>query len=54
MEDHFEKLHEAVCLNHTYPVKHKLMQCAMMRNFMTSGALANGMKPEGNPGGMAT
>jgi hypothetical protein len=50
-KDHFEKLLEAACPNHTHPVKHKLKDCTMMKNFMTSGALSKGEKPEGDPGG---
>jgi hypothetical protein len=38
-------------MNHTYPVKHKLKDCTMMKIFMTSGALSKGMKPEGDPSG---
>jgi hypothetical protein len=49
-KDHFEKLHEAACLNHTYPIKYKLKNCTMMKIFMTSGALSKGKKPEGDPG----
>jgi hypothetical protein len=49
-KDHFEKLLEVACPNHTYLVQHKLMECAMMKKFMTSGALAKGKKPEEDPG----
>jgi hypothetical protein len=38
-----------VCPNHAYRVKHKLKECTMMKNFMTSGALSKGKKPEGDP-----
>jgi hypothetical protein len=31
--DHFERLLEEVCPNHTYPIKHKLRDCGMMKNF---------------------
>jgi hypothetical protein len=34
-----------------YPVKHKLKDCTMMKNFMTLGALSMGKKPEEDPGG---
>jgi hypothetical protein len=37
--DHFERLLEEACPNHAYPVKHKLKDCNMMKNFMTSGTL---------------
>jgi hypothetical protein len=50
-KDHFEKLLEATCPNHSYPVKHKLKDCTMMKNFMTSGAFSKGRKPgRGGPG----
>jgi hypothetical protein len=50
-KDHFEKLHKAACSNHTYPIKYKLKNCTMMKNFMTSGALSKGKKPDEDPGG---
>jgi hypothetical protein len=34
-----------------YPIKHKLKDCNMMKNFITSGALSRGKKPEGDPNG---
>jgi hypothetical protein len=34
-----------------YPVKHKLKDCTMMKNFMTLGALSMGKKPEEDPVG---
>jgi hypothetical protein len=42
--DHFVKLLEETCLNHAYPIKHKLRDCDMMKNFMASGSLARGME----------
>jgi hypothetical protein len=36
-KEHFEKLLEATCPYHSYPVKHKLKDCAMMEKFMMSG-----------------
>jgi hypothetical protein len=36
-KDHFEKIHEAACPHHPYPVKHKLRDCTMMKKFMSSG-----------------
>jgi hypothetical protein len=51
--DHFEKLLEATYPNHAYPIKHKLKECSMMKNYMTTGALAVGKKLEGDPGGKA-
>jgi hypothetical protein len=35
-EDHFKKLLKATCPNHTYPVRHKLKECTMMDNYMTT------------------
>jgi hypothetical protein len=42
--DRFEKLHEGSCLNHAYPINHKLRDCGMMKNFMTSGSLTRSME----------
>jgi hypothetical protein len=49
--DQFERLLEEACLNHAYPVKHKLKVCDMMKNFMTSGSLTQGREPEEDPSG---
>jgi hypothetical protein len=50
-KENFEKLLEAACPNHVYHIKHKLKECTMMKNFMTSGTISKGKKPEGDPGG---
>jgi hypothetical protein len=50
-KDHFEKLLEAACPNQSYPVKHKLQDCTMMKIFMTSRALSKAKKPGEDPGG---
>jgi hypothetical protein len=50
LNEHFKKLLEAASPNHAYPIKHKLKDCTMMKNFMTSGALSKGKKPERDPG----
>jgi hypothetical protein len=42
------KLLEVACLNHTNSTKHKLKDYTMMKNFMTSGALSKGKKPDGD------
>jgi ribosomal 50S subunit-associated protein YjgA (DUF615 family) len=42
LNEHFEKLLESACLNYVYPVEHKLKECTMMKNFMTSLALSKG------------
>jgi hypothetical protein len=48
--DNFEKLVEAACLDHAYPIKHKLKNCDMVRNFMTSRSLTRGKEPEEDQG----
>jgi hypothetical protein len=52
--DHFERLLEIACPNHAYPVKHKLKDCDMVKNFMTSGFLTRSKETEGDPGGKGT
>jgi uncharacterized phage infection (PIP) family protein YhgE len=47
--DHIEKLLEETCPNHAYPVKHKLSDCDMMKNFMASGSLTRGMEVDEVP-----
>jgi hypothetical protein len=37
--DHFKRLLEEACPNHSYPIKHKLKECSMIRRFMTSRSL---------------
>jgi hypothetical protein len=37
--DHFERLLKEAYPNHVYPIKHKLKDCNMRKNFMTSGTL---------------
>jgi hypothetical protein len=44
--DHFERLLEAACPNHAYPIKHKLKDCSLMKNFMVLESLTRDMKPE--------
>jgi hypothetical protein len=51
--DHFEKLLEVTCLNHMFPIKHKLKECSMMKNYMAMGCLARARTPEGNLARMA-
>jgi hypothetical protein len=41
---HFERLLEEACPNHVYPIKHKLRDCGMMKNFMVLGSLTQGME----------
>jgi hypothetical protein len=42
--DRFEKLLEETCPNHAYPIKHKLRDYDMMKNFMASVSLTWGME----------
>jgi hypothetical protein len=51
--DHFEKLLETTCPNHTYHVKHKLKECTMMKNYMTMETFARSKKPGGKSAGKA-
>jgi hypothetical protein len=39
----FEILLEEACPNHVYPIKHKLRDCSMMKNFMVSGSFNRGI-----------
>jgi hypothetical protein len=50
-KDHFKKLLKATCPHHSYPIKHKLKDCTMIKNFMMSMALSKGRKPREGPGG---
>jgi hypothetical protein len=36
--DHFKRLLEVACPNHTYPIRHKLKDCDMMKSFKISGS----------------
>jgi hypothetical protein len=47
--DHVEKLLEVTCPKHAYPVRHKLKECSMMKNYMTMRAFTKGKNPEGDP-----
>jgi hypothetical protein len=47
-KDHFEKLLKVACLHHSYPVKHKLKDCAMMKKFMTAGTFSKGSRSGGD------
>jgi hypothetical protein len=44
--DHIKKLLEATCPDHTYLIRHKLSECTMMKNYMTTGTFARGKKAE--------
>jgi hypothetical protein len=47
--DHFKKLFEETCPNHTYPIKNKLRGCDMMKNLMALGSLTQGMEVDEVP-----
>jgi hypothetical protein len=49
--DYLKRLLEEACPNHTYPVRHKLKDCGMMRSFMSSGCLTWGAEPDEGPNG---
>jgi hypothetical protein len=42
--DHFEKPLEEACPNHAYPIKHKLRDCDMMKKFMASRSITQGVE----------
>jgi hypothetical protein len=52
--NHFERLLEEAYLKHTYPIKHMLKDCDMMKNFMTSGSLTQDKELGGDPSGGGT
>jgi hypothetical protein len=52
--DHFGRLLNEVCPNHAYPVKHKLKDCDMMKNFMISWSLTQAIELDEDPGGSDT
>jgi hypothetical protein len=53
--DHFKRLLEESYPNHAYAIRHKLKDCGMMRNFMTSGTLTWGTElDEGTNGSNTT
>jgi hypothetical protein len=49
--DHSKKLLEVTSPKHAYPIRHKVKDCSMIKNYMTTGALTKGRKSEGDPGG---
>jgi hypothetical protein len=48
---HFKRLLKEACSNHAYPIKHKLKDCSMMKNFMTLVSLTRDRVPKEDPGG---
>jgi hypothetical protein len=49
--DHFEKILKATSQNHAYPIKDKLKEWSIMKNYKTIGALTKNKKIEGGPSG---
>jgi hypothetical protein len=52
--DHFKQLLEEACLNHAYPIKHKLKDCGMIKNFMILGSHTRSMELDEELGGSDT
>jgi hypothetical protein len=52
--DHFERLIEEACPNHSYPIKHKLKDYDMMKKFRVLGYLTQGMELNEDPSGSDT
>jgi hypothetical protein len=48
--DHLEKLLEATCPNHMYPIMYRLKECTLMKNYMTTGSLVRNKKSKGDLG----
>jgi hypothetical protein len=46
--DHLEKLLDATYPNHTYRIRHKLKECTMVKNYMTTWTFGRSKKPEGD------
>jgi hypothetical protein len=51
LPDHFKWLLDEAFPNHAYPIKHKLKDCGVMKNFMTLGLLTWDKEPEEDPSG---
>jgi hypothetical protein len=51
LTNHFKTLLKDACLNHAYLIKHKLNDCGMIKNFMTSGSFTWDKEPEEDPSG---
>jgi hypothetical protein len=45
----FEKLVKATYPNHTYPIRHKLKECTMMKNYMTTKTFSRVRKLKDDP-----
>jgi hypothetical protein len=51
---HFRRLLEEVCLNHAYPIRHKLKDYDMMKSFMILGSFTRGTELDKDPSGSDT
>jgi hypothetical protein len=51
LKDHFERLLEEASPNYAYPIKYKLKDYNMVKNFKTSGFLTQVNELEEDPGG---
>jgi hypothetical protein len=47
--DHFEKMLEGPCPNHTYPIKHAYKDCGLMKNFLDRGSKQKDGKKKPKP-----
>jgi hypothetical protein len=54
LTDHFKRLLEEACPNHTYLIKHKVKDYDVMKNFMILGSLTSGMELNEVPDGSDT
>jgi hypothetical protein len=47
--DHYEKLLEGPCPNHTYPVKNLYKDCSLMKRFLSRGSKRRNKKKKPDP-----
>jgi hypothetical protein len=47
--NHFEKMLEGPCPNHTYPIKHTYKDYGLMKKFLSGGSKKGGWKIKPNP-----
>jgi hypothetical protein len=48
-QDHFKKMLEGPCLNHTYPIKHACKDCRLMKKFLAGGSKKGDWKKKHDP-----
>jgi hypothetical protein len=53
LADHFEELLKVTCPNHRFPIRNKLKECPMMKNYMTMRTFVRGKKHESDSTGRA-